>query len=56
MVYADDIDSLGKSRSIVTKNRESSLGASKEAGLEANTEKNTDMFMCRHQNAGQIIT
>jgi hypothetical protein len=35
------------------KNAEALLGASKEIGLEVNSEKTKYVFMSRHQNAGQ---
>jgi hypothetical protein len=38
---------------IVKKNTETLIDASKEVGLEVNTEKTKYMLLSRHQNAGQ---
>jgi hypothetical protein len=53
LVYADDINILGGSIHIIKKNTEALLIASKEIGLELNTEKTKYMVMSRDQNAGQ---
>jgi len=39
LVYADDVNLLGKNISTTKKNMEVLLGISKEVGLEVNTEK-----------------
>jgi hypothetical protein len=52
LVCADEIYLLGENINII-KNAEALLDASKENGLEVNSEKTRYMFMCRHQTAGQ---
>jgi hypothetical protein len=52
LVYADDANPLGDNTT-VRKNTETLVDASKEVGLEADTEKLKYMVMSRHQNAGQ---
>jgi hypothetical protein len=54
LVYADDITLLGENINIIKKNAEAVLDdASKEIGLEVNSEKTKYMFMSHHQIAGQ---
>jgi hypothetical protein len=52
-VYAGDVDMLVKN-TITIKDSEVLLEASKEVGLEVNTEKTNYMFMSCHQSAGQV--
>jgi hypothetical protein len=44
---------LGENIYIIKKNAKALLDASKETGLEVNSEKTKYMFMSRHQTAGQ---
>jgi len=39
MVYVDDVNLLGKNTNTIKRRTESLLGASREVGLEINTEK-----------------
>jgi hypothetical protein len=56
LVYADDVNLLDDNTDIIKKNTETLTDASKEAGLEENTEKTKYMLLSRHQNAGQTQT
>jgi hypothetical protein len=51
LVCADDVDLLGEKINILNENAETLLDASKEIGLEVNSEKTKYMFMSRHQTA-----
>jgi hypothetical protein len=44
---------LGDSKKTLKKKAETLINASKEAGLEINTENNKCVFLSHHQNAGQ---
>jgi hypothetical protein len=50
LVYADDVNLLGGT---IKKNTQTLIDASKEVGLEVNTEKTKYMLLSRHKNAGQ---
>jgi sorting nexin-29 len=53
LVYADDVNLLGKNINIINKNAETLLDASKDIGLELNSEKTKYMFISCHQTAEQ---
>jgi hypothetical protein len=53
LVYADDVNILGDNIETIKENTGTSIDASKEIGLEVNTEKTKYMSLSRHQNAGQ---
>jgi hypothetical protein len=53
LVYADDGNLLGDSIDTVKKNTETLIDASKDVGLEVNTQKTKCVLLCHHQNAGQ---
>jgi hypothetical protein len=53
LVYADDVNLLGDNIDAIKKNMETLNDASKEVGLEENTEKTKYMLLFHHQNAGQ---
>ena len=52
LVYADDVNILGGSVHTIKKKSESLLVASKEIGLEVNSDKTKYMVMSRDHNAG----
>jgi hypothetical protein len=54
-VYADGVNTWGKNINTITISRVVLLQASREVGIEVNTEKRKYMFWCGYQNAGQII-
>jgi hypothetical protein len=51
--YADDVNLLGDNTDTIKRNTQTLTDASKEVGLEVNTEKIKYMLLSRHQNAGQ---
>jgi hypothetical protein len=53
LVYADDVNILGKSVHIIKKNTEALVVRRKEIGLEVNADKTKYMAMSQDQNAGQ---
>jgi hypothetical protein len=53
LVYAADVTLLGDIINTMKKNNETIIHASKEVGLEVNTEKTKYMLLSRHQNAGK---
>jgi ribosomal protein S2 len=50
---ADDVNLLGDNIDAIKKNMETLIDATKEVGLEVNTEKTKYMLLSHHQNAGQ---
>jgi hypothetical protein len=53
LVYPDDVNLLGDYTDTMKKNKETSIDASKEFGLEVNAEKTKYMLLSHHQNSGQ---
>jgi hypothetical protein len=53
LVYAHDVNLLGDSINTIKKNMKTLIDASKEVGLEENTDKTKYMLLSRQQNAGQ---
>jgi hypothetical protein len=53
LVYANVVNLLCENINIIKKNAKPLLDASKETGLELNSEKTKYVFMSRHQTAGQ---
>jgi peptide methionine sulfoxide reductase MsrB len=47
------VNLLGDNIDTIKRNTQTLIDASKEIGLEANTEKTTYMLLSHHQNAGQ---
>jgi hypothetical protein len=53
LVYADDVNILGDDIDTIKKNTQTLIDASKQIGLEVNTEKTKYMSLSRHQNVGK---
>jgi hypothetical protein len=53
LVYVDDVNLLGDNIDTIKKDTQTLIDASKEIGLEVNTEKTKYMSLSRDQNAGQ---
>jgi hypothetical protein len=53
LVYADNVNALSDNIDNIKKNTKTLIDASKEVGLEVNTEGTKYMLLCCHQNAGQ---
>jgi hypothetical protein len=53
LAYTDDVNLLGGNIDAIKKNTESLTDASKEVGLDINTEKTKYMLLSRHQNVGE---
>jgi hypothetical protein len=51
LVYADDVNLLGDNVATTKKNTETLIDASKEIGLEVNTEKTKYILLSCHQNS-----
>ena len=51
---SDDVNTLEGSVHTVKENAESLVVATKETGLEVNTDKSKYMVMSRHRNAGWV--
>jgi hypothetical protein len=53
LVYADDVNILGRNVHTIKGNREALVVASKENGLQVNADKTKYMVMSREQNVGR---
>jgi len=53
LVYADEVNMLGRRADTIKKNAKALIVAGKEIGLEVNADKTKCMVMSRDQNAGQ---
>jgi hypothetical protein len=56
LVCADGVNLLGDNIDTIKKNTHALIDASKEVGLELNTQKTKMYVAARHQNTGQIMT
>jgi hypothetical protein len=56
LVYADDVNLLGDDIQTIKKNTQTLLDASKEVGLEVNTEKTKYMLLSRTKIQDKIMT
>jgi hypothetical protein len=56
LVYADDINLLGDKMDTIKKNTESLFGASKEVGLEVNTEEKVYVAVSSLGRRAKIMT
>jgi hypothetical protein len=54
LVFADDVNILGRSIHTIKKNTEALVVVSKESGLEVNADKTEYMVMSRDRNARRI--
>jgi hypothetical protein len=55
LVYADDVNLLGDYIENIKKNTQNLIDASREVGLEVNTEKTKYMLPSCHQILGKIM-
>jgi hypothetical protein len=53
LAYVDDVNLLGDNIDTIKKNTETLIDASKEVGLEINSEKTKYMLLSHHRNIGQ---
>jgi hypothetical protein len=53
LVYADDVNLLGDSINTIKENTGTFLEATRDVGLEINTQKTKYMIISRHSNSGQ---
>jgi len=55
LVYADDVNTLGRSVQTINENAHTLIVASKENGLEVDADKNKYMVMFQDQNTGHKV-